>query len=971
MPHYTASIPDRLLGSVLPAHEEAELFRLMVEEIQECAVFLLNTAGIITVWNKAAEEMKGYTADEAIGSHMSLLYTSEERDNNLPERNLAIAREQGFYRGEGWRRRKDGSLFWANVSITALHDAKGTMLGYSKITLDLTRHRLLEQCEKEKAEITLVLRAARCGTWRWNTVTNDVVVADHFLEMLLYPNAGTAMPFDEWIGFVHPADREATRAQLLVVSRTGPDSCFDAHLRICRADGHFHWFYVRADWLRSLTGPDTLVGVCADIHALKTTEEAHAALNRTLEEERNRFSHILDQLPSGVLLADLQSGTVTYQNGAAERMLGCDLQHVDTEHEQYGFIDAANEPSRSIDVPLARAIFSAGRAFSEEFIYRRPDGVRTHLAITTASISDTDGVSRLAVAVMHDISTLKQAQLSAATEKEQAQVTLSAITDGVITTDSAGTISLLNPVAERLTGWAQQDAVGRSIDEVVHPFDTHQSDIAVTNLIRDCVEKGQVLEGLPHAMTSARDGQRFSIESAIAPIALADGEVIGAVLVFHDVTESRRMIDQLGFEASHDALTGLINRREFEVRLTRTLERIRLAPESPAALLYLDLDQFKIVNDTCSHAAGDDLLRRLSQVYRGHVRERDTLARIGGDEFALILDHCTVAEALQVAEKIREATSNFRYLCKDQVFHLGVSIGLIPIDSTAENVEDALRQADHACYIAKETGRNRIHVHQSDHAQLILRRSDMHWVTRVKDALENNHLKLFYQAIVPVGEAADNGLHYEILLRLPNDGADMIEPGQFLPAAERYDVMPNIDRWVLKKSLQWLQKNPAHVAQLSMCTINLSRRTLADPTFQEYAASMIDLMQVPPEKLCFEITENGAVTNMQKTISFIKALSARGCRFALDDFGTGMTSFSYLKELPVDFIKIDGSLIQTMASSPVDFEMVRFTNDISHMMGRKTIAEYVTDDTILNLLRDIKVDFAQGYWLGMPQLLEC
>ncbi len=980
-PKWTGPVSDRPLGSVLAPHELSELYRLMVEGVRECVVFLLDTDGFITVWNKAAEEMKGYPAAEAIGQHLSMLYTDEDRHQGAPQHHLALAKEAGFFRGEGWRMRKDRSLFFANVTITALRDDAGTLRGFSKITLDLTAHKLLERCEKERAEIDMVLQAAHSGTWRWNVGTGVVHLAAHFLALLGRSGVDSPIRFDEWIGMFHPQDQDLVRARLLAACETAPASHFEDQVRLCTAGDTHRWFHVHANWNETAGGaPLILMGVCVDVHTLKTAEAAREHANQQLHAERARFSHIMDHLPSGVLLADVPSGHITYQNREAGRMLGRDLPQTGCaiNHEDYRFFDAGGMRIAPADLPLARTILTNAGTQSEELVYERPDGVRAHYAVTTASIFDTDGARRLAIAVMHDVSALKTAQLSAATEKEQAQVTLSAITDGVITTDLNGIIALVNPVAERMTGWTRQEAVGHSIDEVVRPFDNNCCGETVTALIRRCLDEGRVLQGLPHAMLSARGGQRYTIESAIAPIALADGKLIGSVLVFHDVTESRRMLDQLGYEASHDALTGLVNRREFEVRLKRTLERIKLAPDSGAALLYMDLDQFKIVNDTCGHAAGDDLLHILAQVYRGHVRERDTLARLGGDEFALIVDHCTVEEAMMVAEKILDATARFRYACKDRMFHLGVSIGLIPIDDTAASVEEALRQADHACYIAKETGRNRIHLHQRDDAKLIMRRSDMNWVTRLTNAIECDGLQLHYQPIMPIGagdtgdtgDTGVTGLHYEILLRLKNGSDGVIKPGMFLPAAERYDVMPHVDRWVLRKSLEWLGANPDHVAALSMCSINLSRRTLADATFQHYAADLIDNMGVPPEKLCFEITENGAITNMQRTISFIEALSGRGCRFSLDDFGTGMTSFAYLKQLPVDYIKIDGSLIQMMASSKIDYEMVRFTNDISHMMGRQTIAEYVTDETLFNLLREIRVDFVQGYYVGAPRLLE-
>ena len=279
-----------------------------------------------------------------------------------------------------------------------------------------------------------------------------------------------------------------------------------------------------------------------------------------------------------------------------------------------------------------------------------------------------------------------------------------------------------------------------------------------------------------------------------------------------------------------------------------------------------------------------------------------------------------------------------------------------------------MRRADHACYIDKEPGRTRVYVHYHGDLDFAQRRSDMHWVTRLAHAIQNDLLQLYCQPIRPLGNPSEKQ-HYEILLRLRNGRAGTIAPGTFLPAAERYDLILKIDRWVLARTLDWLTSHPEHMASLDTCSLNLSRRSLADQTFHKFAADLIDASQVPADKLCFEITENGAIADMQKTIAFIEALSARGCRFSLDDFGTGMTSFSYLKQLPVDFIKIDGSLIQMMSSSAVDYEMVRFTNDISHMMGRKTIAEYVSDPAILASLTQIGVDFAQGYCIGKPRPL--
>jgi diguanylate cyclase len=961
----------RFLASVLPEHETAELYRLMVEGIRESAVFLMDPGGFITVWNKAAEEMKGYTADEAIGQHLRMLYTDEDRLRGHPEHNLHMAEQDGFYSEETWRKRKNGSLFFAHIMLTALRDKNDShLLGFSKITLDLTRHKMLEQCEKEKQEIDMVLRAAGSGTWRWEVGTNTVHLSPQLLSLLGYEAAAPDdVEFNCWIDYVHPEDREPFNAMLQEVRGSASQQALETELRLQRRDGGYHWFFLRANWHGGNGAPRVYLGVCVEIDNLKRAEAERERLLEQLRQERTRFANILEQMPSGVVLAEAPSGKLTYQNRAADILLGRGLEKIDSYHDydRYNFVDTKGERVKSEDLPLARTLMNEEPSRTQELVYQRSDGSRVHFAVTTASVRDADGVARYAIAVFHDVSNLKQAQLSAATEKERALVTLAAITDGVVTTDREGLVTSMNPAAERLLGLRENEARGQAVCALVQGGDG----VILLGAVKRCMAERQVIADLPHLTLRSGEGQRFAVENAVAPVALADGELIGTVLIFHDVTESKRLMRRLGFEASHDALTGLVNRREFEARLKRTLERASHEGSDSSALLYMDLDQFKIVNDTCGHPAGDELLKLLAQSYLEHVRERDTLARIGGDEFALIVEHCTIEEALGVAQKILDATRNFRYSCKGRVFQLGVSIGLTPIDRATASIEEALRRADHACYIAKERGRNRVYVHYKGDLDFAQRRSDMHWVTRLNHAFQNEQLQLYRQPIVALGAPHSEGAprHYEILLRLRNGRAGPIGPGTFLPAAERYDVILKIDRWVLTRTLDWLRLHPDDCAELEMCSINLSRRSLADPGFHTFAAQLIDASTVPADKLCFEITENGAIADMQKTIAFIEALSARGCRFSLDDFGSGMTSFSYLKQLPVDYIKIDGSFIQMMQSSEVDFEMVRFTNDISHMMGRKTIAEYVTDPDILAKLSGIGVDFAQGFYVGKPMPL--
>jgi diguanylate cyclase (GGDEF)-like protein/PAS domain S-box-containing protein len=826
----------------------------------------------------------------------------------------------------------------------------------------------LAACEQERREIDFILRTARSGTWKWDPASDMVEVSAHLRQLLGYSGAGRADVLAHWLTHVHPDDGERIAVQLRA-ARDGATAPLVAELRLLDQQGKAHWFAMRADWHQQPGTARTMLGACVDIDALKAAQEAHARTEAGLLGARTRFQHILDQMPSGVVLAEVPTGRVSYRNRAAVALLGGPVpaSGVDIAFTGIEFMDEHGTLLPAADLPLVRTLRYNESTLARDMQVRRRDGTVVNVAVSTAPVHDSDGSVRVAVAVLHDISKRTRVERQMATEKERAQVTLAAISDGVIATDPQGAITSMNPAAERLTGESSTTVRGQRLRDVLR-FEEPEAAEALAQAIIRCQTERQEIADLPHATLHAPDGRRCAVESAVAPIALHDGSVAGAVMVLHDVTESKRLLRRLGFEASHDALTGLVNRREFEARLQRAIEHACQPGGNPCALLYLDLDQFKIVNDTCGHAAGDQLLRQLAALYASHLRERDTLARIGGDEFAMIVEHCDVPEALAVADKILENTRNFRFSCKDQVFQLGVSIGLTLVERNTPSVEDAMRRADHACYIAKDRGRNRVYIQAQGDLDFAQRRSDMHWVTRLSHAFQHNQLELYCQPIVALGDATPES-HYEILLRLRDGNAGPISPGVFLPAAERYDLILKIDRWVLASTLEWLAAHPEEMAQLDMCSINLSRRSLGDQNFHHYAAELIERSGVPATKLCFEITETGAIADMQKTIAFIHTLAARGCRFSLDDFGTGMTSFTYLKQLPVDFIKIDGSFIQAMLTSEVDYEMVRFTNNISHMMGRKTIAEYVTDPAIAEQLTRIGVDFAQGYWVGRPRPL--
>ncbi|WP_339427433.1 MULTISPECIES: EAL domain-containing protein [unclassified Pseudomonas] len=553
-------------------------------------------------------------------------------------------------------------------------------------------------------------------------------------------------------------------------------------------------------------------------------------------------------------------------------------------------------------------------------------------------------------------------------EKERAQITLESIGDGVITTDVDGAITYMNPAAEALTHWHSAQAQGLPLAALFNLLDDDAEPDGFT-LIEHIV-KGQLSGGSEHSKTIQRlDGSTVSVTLVGAPIR-SDGKVTGAVLVLHDMTQERQYIANLSWQATHDALTGLANRREFEFRLEQVLHPAGQQDGGRHALMFLDLDQFKLVNDTCGHAAGDELLRHICALLQSDLREGDTLARLGGDEFGILLENCPAVVAEKIAESLRHTVQNLHFVWKGRPFMTTVSVGLVHLGQTPTTLETSLRAADMACYMAKEKGRNRVQVYHADDSELSLRFGEMAWVQRLHMALEENRFCLYAQEISPLGQTDAGNGHIEILLRLHDEAGRIILPDSFIPAAERYGLMTSLDRWVVENVFKiiarCLQERPNR--PMAVCAINLSGITIGDDEFLGFLREKFHTYNIPPSMICFEITETSAIANLGSAIRFINELKALGCQFSLDDFCAGMSSFAYLKHLPVDFLKIDGSFVKDMLDDPINRAMVEVINHIGHVMGKRTIAEFVETPQIEQALLDIGVDYAQGYLIERPQL---
>ena len=553
-------------------------------------------------------------------------------------------------------------------------------------------------------------------------------------------------------------------------------------------------------------------------------------------------------------------------------------------------------------------------------------------------------------------------------EKERAQITLESIGDAVITTDVAGNIAYMNPAAEQLTHWNAEHAGGLPLAALFSLLDEQSAD-GNQNLV-DQVLQGNLKGGTEHTRLIQRlDGSTVSVNLVGSPI-LTDGQVSGIVLVLHDMTQERQYIANLSWQATHDALTGLANRREFEYRLELALNALARAP-GKCTLMFLDLDQFKVVNDTCGHAAGDELLRHICAVLQAGLREGDTLARLGGDEFGVLLENCPPEQAEKIAEYLRQSVQNLPFIWKGRPFITTVSVGLVHIVQGPNTLESSLRAADMACYMAKEKGRNRVQVYHVDDSELSNRFGEMAWIQRLHVALEEERLCLYAQEIAPLGPNL-GGSHVEILLRLEDENGRTVMPGNFIPAAERYGLMTALDRWVVRRVFQTIRQclDEGH-EDLAMCAINLSGTSIGDDKFLDYLERQFSEFRIPARMICFEITETSAIANLGSAIRFINQLKGLGCKFSLDDFCAGMSSFGYLKHLPVDFLKIDGSFVKDMLDDPVNRAMVEVINHIGHVMGKRTIAEFVETPLIEQALQEIGVDYAQGYLIERPQVFTC
>ena len=669
----------------------------------------------------------------------------------------------------------------------------------------------------------------------------------------------------------------------------------------------------------------------------------------------DRYRQVIEQVADLMAIVDGE-GRIRFLNSAVEKILGFTV--VELEAREDGSHALADDRGR-IRQALRESLERPGRAVSGVYRYRHRDGSTRVLEMTRCGIAGLDADGKAAV-LLHgrDVTERSNAEQALRDTEERLRDFAETGADWFWEQDAELRFTYLSGHNSDFDLLDTDGIIGKTREEIIKDCDF---DSEKWRQLTATLEAREPFNNFEYSFPR-RDGSSVMVRISGKPRFDEQGEFIGYRGTGIDITESHLLSQQLNYQATHDPLTGLVNRREFEQRLSRVVRSCR-EDNSEHALCYIDLDQFKVVNDTCGHDAGDELLRQVSALLQDKVRTRDTIARLGGDEFGLLLERCTLTQANRVAEAVRDAVGNFRFNWAGRNFRLGASIGVIPINFSSGNITNVMRSADAACYAAKDEGRNRIHIYREDSFEMAQRHQEMRRIVELNQAFDDDRFVLYQQPILALGTQQDaRGGFCEMLVRMVDEDGFPVLPANFLPTAERYNLATQLDTRVVNRALDWLTVNPS-----VSCTINLSGISIADEDFLRFMLEVIDDKAVEPQRLCLEITETAAIQNLSKANRFIDQLRERGCYFALDDFGSGLSSFGYLKNLPVDYLKIDGIFVKDVADDPIDHAMVKSINDIGHVMGMKTIAEFVENPATLEALREIGVDYAQGYDIARPE----
>ena len=802
--------------------------------------------------------------------------------------------------------------------------------------------------------IHLAARLAGLGYWIWDEKNKCLVdVSDEYAGILgvsVEEVLNTFANEQADLLLVHEEDRDRYQ-------RKTAKPRYNIEYRIVRPDGEIRHVREISDTYTDEKGEVTFTcGSLQDISESKNTEIAFL-------ESEEKFQVLANNIPAVIYQCknDARYSTL-YVNDTIESLCGYSKQDFQsgkvctTELVHPDYLDVYN-----VDESLAER-----KPFLLTFPLRHKNGSYRWVEEHGVGVFHGDDLMYIE-GVIFDITERRRVDEALSESEARFRDFAKAASDWFWEMDADLRFTYFSERAYEINGLKPEDIVGKSRAELVDTrFNDPHSQQWEEHLV--ILEKRQAFRDFEYSLNVFRDNP-IRIRISGIPIFDSEGHFKGYRGTGSDITESFKLSQQLSYQARHDALTGLVNRHEFDAQLQCLIQSDQ-DEDAYHALCYLDLDRFKVINDTYGHLAGDELLRQLSESMKLTVRKNDTLARIGGDEFAVLMEHCTLEQAQRLANELRSCVEDFRFKWDQKTLRVAVSIGLMPINAAMRDSSSILNCADAACYTAKKQGRNRIHVYREDDLDIAQHHSELRWVDRINQALEEDNFVLYAQAVTSVGHSTDKLLHFEILLRMLEADGKLISAGAFLPAAERYDLSIKIDQWVTRSVFEYLVDNPELAEMTGTCAINLSGASIADKVFFDFIVDELEKVAHISDKLCFEITETAAITNLSTAMTFIRILKGLGCRFSLDDFGSGLSSFAYLKNLPVDYLKIDGAFVRDIAVDPIDRAMVKSINEIGQVMGKQTIAEFVEDEDILDVLKAIKVDYAQGYFIGQPLALE-
>lgn len=921
-------------------------------------IYAKDRDGRYALVNPSVERLMGKTSDEILGrSDMEIFPAAMARRLIGNDRHVMQSGEPSVIEETAMLA---GVLRTYSSTKAPRRNERGEITGLIGISRDITEAKAAEAALRHsEMRWQFALYGSGDGVWDQNLETGQVFYSRQWKAMLGYDEEEIGDSVSEWSDRVHPEDLPHCQAAIAAHLRGDtPDFAFEN--RMLAKDGTWRWILDRGKVIeRAPDGrPLRIIGTHTDITARKGAESAILALNQ-------RLQLAIEAAGVGVFDYDFASQRYNWD----ERL--CQL---------YGLSPGSYDGSRQAwlerihpdDVAaITREFDRAVREdalFDMEFRLRPQQGGKIRYIHSLARvIRDEEGEPVRTVGMDWDVTEHKELVRALFEEKERLRITLHSIGDAVISTDAQARITFMNPVAEEMTGWLGREAAGRRLPEVFHIVDEVTGE-TISDPVETCLSQMRPFYLSDGAVLLRRNGERRSVRDSAAPVRTASGEIIGAVLVFQDVTTARILQQALEHSANHDSLTGLPNRPFFEREIRRALDEVRQgAPRH--VLCYIDLDRFKIVNDSAGHAAGDALLREVANLMRRISRPEDVPARLGGDEFALLLRNCSVVDGEAVAQRFLRDLAELRFAWNGRSYQIGASMGLAKIDAQSPRQDELMSQADIACYTAKTSGRNQVAVYGDGESAAHRNHSEMRVAAGIRHAIEANRFRLYAQEVFDLAGKGGRQRHFEVLLRMLDDAGNIVEPAAFIPASEHYDLMGSIDRWVIQNAFRSYGTRLSAAEDICLA-INLSANSLNDPFLWPLLQEEFTRSGLSPRRFHFEITETAVINNLTAAQQFLSKARAAGCGVMLDDFGKGLSSFTYLRQFAVDGLKIDGDFVRQMAQSEVDRAIVESINMVAHRLDAVTVAEQVEDEETLALLRAMGIDQAQGFALARPQPLD-